>query len=64
MLSDDQLIDELKNRFLENKRLLEEQTKLTEKLRFVNKKLEESESLKSHFLSILKMRLITHWLRF
>ncbi len=54
MLSDDQLIDELKKRFLENKKLLDEQTKLSKKLRFVNKKLEESESLKSHFLSNIK----------
>jgi len=54
MLTDDKLIDELKKRFLENKRLLDEQTKLTDKLRFVNKKLEESESLKSHFLSNIK----------
>lgn len=54
MLTDEQLIEELKNRFQENKRLLEQQTKLSDKLRVVNKKLEESESLKSHFLSNIK----------
>ena len=54
MLTDDQLIEELKTRFLESKKLLTEQTKLTNKLQEVNKKLEESESLKSHFLSNIK----------
>ncbi|NJM16514.1 MAG: HAMP domain-containing histidine kinase [Bacteroidales bacterium] len=50
-LTDEQLIQELKDRFTENKQSLEELRKLTKQLKEVNIKLEESEALKSHFIS-------------
>jgi signal transduction histidine kinase len=50
-LTDQELIDELRIRMMENKRALEELKSLNEKLKSVNKKLEESEALKSHFIS-------------
>lgn len=50
-LSDNELIDELKRRFEENEKALFDLRKLTEKLTAVNKKLQESEALKSNFLS-------------
>ena len=50
-LSDEELINELTKRFEENRTALQELKDLNEELRVVNKKLEESESLKSHFIS-------------
>lgn len=50
-LTDQELIEELKKRFDQNKKSLSEVQKLNEELKEVNKKLEESESLKSHFIS-------------
>ena len=50
-LSDEELISELTKRFDENKKAVQEMKDLNEELRSVNKKLEESESLKSHFIS-------------
>jgi len=50
-ITDQELIDELRIRMMENKRALEELKILNEKLKTVNKKLEESEALKSHFIS-------------
>jgi len=57
-LTDDELLDELKKRFLENKRSLEELKELTTQLRLVNKKLEESEAMKSHFISNITNEII------
>jgi len=53
-ISDHDLIEELKNRFLQNKKVLEEQKRLAEELQKLNKKLEDSEKVKSHFLSNIK----------
>lgn len=50
-ISDQELIDELKFRFEQKETALKELTIITEQLKVVNKKLSESESLKSHFLS-------------
>lgn len=50
-LSDEELINELKTRLEENKKSLEELKAMTDELRTVNKRLTESESLKSHFIS-------------
>ncbi len=50
-LTDEELIEELRMRMTENTRSLEELKELNEKLIEVNKKLEESEALKSHFIS-------------
>lgn len=50
-LSDQQLLNELQKRFHENNETLQELREMTEKLVLVNKKLEESESMKSHFIS-------------
>jgi len=50
-LSDEELINELTKRFEENRKAFQELKDLNEELRVVNKKLEESESLKSHFIS-------------
>lgn len=50
-ISDKELIEELKKRFIEKEKSLQELTQLTQELKTVNKKLEESEALKSHFIS-------------
>lgn len=50
-LSDEELLHELEKRFLDNKRSLQELQSLTRQLTILNKKLEESEALKSHFIS-------------
>lgn len=50
-LSDTELLEELRRRISRNNQTVEELTMLNAELRDVNKKLEESESLKSHFIS-------------
>lgn len=50
-LTDEELIEELRLRIIENKRSMSELRILNEKLETVNRKLEESEALKSHFIS-------------
>ena len=50
-LDDQELINELKKRFDKTKKALSEVQKLNDELKLVNKKLAESESLKSHFIS-------------
>lgn len=56
--TDEELIDELRNRFRMNREALEELQELNRELRIVNKKLEESESLKSHFISNITNEII------
>lgn len=51
LLSENELIAQLKQRFEEKQKALEELKEITEELRNVNKKLAESEALKSHFIS-------------
>lgn len=53
-LSDSELIEELKSRFEENTRTLEALKKVHEKIVEVNKKLQESEAMKSNFLSNIR----------
>jgi signal transduction histidine kinase len=57
-LTDKELIDELKKRFLQNKEALEEVQDLNIKLKKVNRKLEDSESLKGHFISNITNEII------
>lgn len=57
-LTDDELIQKLQRRFDENKRSLQELKKLMTELKMVNKKLEESEALKSHFISNITNEII------
>ncbi|MCX7986700.1 MAG: HAMP domain-containing histidine kinase [Bacteroidales bacterium] len=57
-LSDQELIDELQRRFEENRKTIQELKELTEELKIVNKKLEESEALKSHFISNITNEII------
>lgn len=57
-LTDQELIDELKKRFDQNKKALKEVQKLNDELHKVNKKLEESEALKSHFISNITNEII------
>ena len=57
-LTDEELINELRNRFRMNRESLEEMQELNRELRVVNKKLEESESLKSHFISNITNEII------
>jgi len=57
-LTDKELIDELKKRFLQNKEALEEVQDLNAKLKKVNRKLEDSESLKGHFISNITNEII------
>ncbi len=54
MMSDDILLEELKKRFLDNKKALYDLTKLNEKIEKLNVKLAESERLKSDFLSNIR----------
>jgi signal transduction histidine kinase len=56
--TDKELIDELKKRFEQNKQALKEVQELNFELREVNQKLEESESLKSHFISNITNEII------
>jgi signal transduction histidine kinase len=51
IITDELLIEELKLRFVEKKRSLQELETLTAQLKEVNQKLADSESLKSHFIS-------------
>ncbi|MEA3316417.1 MAG: HAMP domain-containing sensor histidine kinase, partial [Bacteroidota bacterium] len=57
-ISDTELINELKNRFSQNKKALKEVSELNEELKTVNKKLEDSEALKSHFISNITNEII------
>jgi len=57
-LSDTELLAELKQRFEQNKKALEELKNLNDELIQVNKKLEDSESLKSHFVSNITNEII------
>lgn len=57
-LSDKELIEELKKRFTLNKEALKEVQDLNEKLKKVNRKLEDSESLKGHFISNITNEII------
>ncbi len=57
-LTDEELIEELRNRFKMNREALDELQELNRELRVVNKKLEESESLKSHFISNITNEII------
>ncbi|ABK43526.1 histidine kinase [Magnetococcus marinus MC-1] len=54
MLSDDELIADLKKRFDANKKALYDLRTVTRKLEEVNKKLASSEELKSHFIAHMK----------
>jgi signal transduction histidine kinase len=54
MMSDDVLLEELKRRFLDNKKALYDLTKMNEKIEKLNVKLAESERLKSDFLSNIR----------
>ncbi|RPH31058.1 MAG: sensor histidine kinase [Bacteroidales bacterium] len=57
-LSDEELLAELKKRFEGNKKALRELKNLNDELILVNKKLEESEALKSHFVSNITNEII------
>lgn len=57
-ISDEELLAELKQRFEGNKKALLELKNLNEELIAVNKKLEESEALKSHFVSNITNEII------
>jgi len=57
-LTDTELIEELKKRFEQNKKALMEVRKLNEQLKVVNKKLEDSEAMKSHFISNITNEII------
>jgi Signal transduction histidine kinase len=57
-LTDEELIEELRNRFIKNRETVEELQVLNRELRVVNKKLEESEALKSHFISNITNEII------
>ena len=58
LLKDDELLEELKKRFENNIRTIEELRNRSEELKEVNKKLEESEALKSHFISNITNEII------
>lgn len=57
-LSDEELLAELQRRITRSNQTVEELTSLNEELREVNKKLEESEALKSHFISNITNEII------
>lgn len=57
-LTDEELIHELKQRFELNKKSLAELKELNTELKLVNKKLEESEALKTHFISNITNEII------
>jgi signal transduction histidine kinase len=53
-ITDEELIDELKGRFREKQTAMEDLLAVTKKLEDVNRKLQESEGLKSNFLSNIR----------
>lgn len=57
-LTDKELIEELKKRFENNKQTLKEVQELNDELKEVNRKLEDSEALKSHFISNITNEII------
>lgn len=57
-LTDEQILQELEKRFRQNKKSLQELQKLTNQLTEVNKKLEESEAMKTHFISNITNEII------
>ena len=57
-ITDDELLDELKRRFEQNKIAVKELKTLNEELKIANKKLGESEALKSHFISNITNEII------
>jgi len=57
-ITDEELLQELEKRFSENKNSIKELQKLTKQLKEVNGRLEESESLKSHFISNITNEII------
>ncbi len=57
-LTDQELLTELQRRFESNRKALDELKYLNAELRQVNKKLEESEALKSHFISNITNEII------
>jgi signal transduction histidine kinase len=57
-ITDDELLEELRRRFVQNKESFKELKSLNDELKQVNKKLEESEALKSHFISNITNEII------
>lgn len=57
-LDDRSLMNELEKRFLDQKKTLTELQQLNDELILVNKKLEESEALKSHFISNISNEIV------
>lgn len=57
-MTDTQLLEELQKRIAVNRQNLNELTELNRELKVVNKKLEESEALKSHFISNITNEII------
>ncbi|MFW5792724.1 MAG: sensor histidine kinase [Bacteroidota bacterium] len=57
-ITDDQILQELEKRFRQNKKSLQEMQKMTNQLTEVNKKLEESEAMKTHFISNITNEII------
>jgi signal transduction histidine kinase len=57
-MNDEELLKELEKRFNNNKQSLLELEQLYSQLKVVNKKLEESEELKSHFISNIRNEII------
>jgi signal transduction histidine kinase len=57
-LTDKELIGELQNRFEENRKALDDLRVVTKKLDTVNRKLKESEELKSNFLSNIRNEIV------
>ncbi len=57
-LKEEELLEELKNRFNQQRQSLKELEYLTVKLKDLNHKLEDSEKLKSHFLSNIRNEII------
>ena len=58
LLSDEELLLELDRRFKECKKMLDEQKELSRELFMANKKLMESEALKTHFISSITNEII------
>jgi len=58
ILTDQKLIKELQRRFEENHKTIQKFKEFTEELKLVNKNLEESKALKSHFISNITNEII------
>lgn len=56
--SDEQLLEEIQKRLVDNRKLLQKQQEALKQMQVLNRKLDESEAMKSHFLSNIRNEIL------